>query len=217
MKTTFRSGVALIMILYLSGCAVGRKMSYENKEVKPDYSITKSILTVFQDKRPEVLAGSEKPSWCGHMNSTAQIPYNMQTESGRPLADEFANSMAASFNKQAVKSAAMLVNMNTSIDSISAVFSKDEHERLLLFTMNKWESSANPRFSDIHYEVIVNLELKVYDKAGNLLAKSNVQDTVSKNQDMAVNLKRLQAMADEVFITQVRALLNDESVKKSLQ
>jgi hypothetical protein len=34
---------------------------------------------------------------------------------------------------------------------------------------------------------------------------------------MAVNLKRLQAMADEVFITQVRALLNDETVKTSLR
>jgi len=217
MKRIIYSVAAVLLLMYFSGCAVGRKMSYENKEVKPDYTITKSILTSFQDKRPEVLAGSEKQSWCGHMNSTAQIPYNMQTESGRPLAEEFTNSMASSFSKQGVSAAGLVVDMNTKADSILQVFTSGDKERLVMFTLNKWESSATPRFSDIHYEVFFNIDLKVYDKSGTLLASSNVHDNVFKNQDMAVNLKRLQAMADEVFITQVRALLNDEAVKASLR
>jgi hypothetical protein len=36
-----------------------------------------------------VLSGKEKVTFCGHMNSSAQIEYNIQTKSGKPLADEF--------------------------------------------------------------------------------------------------------------------------------
>ncbi len=216
MKILIKMGFLILMIIY-SGCAVGRKMNYTIKEVKPDYTVSKNILTLFQDKRPEVLDGTEKPSWCGHTYSTLQISYNIQTKSGKPLAEEFTASMENSFIKQGIKVIGLPVNMNTSLDSIQQVFGSSKMDRLVLFTLNKWESSAIPRFSDIHYELDFNIDLEVYDQAGIIMAKTNVHDNVSKNQDIAVSLKRLQEMADEVFIIQVRNLLNDDAVKSSLK
>ena len=79
----------LFFMIIFSSCAVNRKMMFENKKVAIDNNFSKKITVVFQDSRKDVLAGKEKVTFCGHMNSSAQIEYNIQTKSGKPLADEF--------------------------------------------------------------------------------------------------------------------------------
>lgn len=210
-------GAAAFLLIYFSGCAAGRKMSFENKEVKPGYTIAKSLTIGFQDKREDVLAGKEKPGFCGHIYSAMQIGYNMQTETGKPLADEFTMALANSLKNQGMKVSPVMIPINSTMDSVLKMFSSNPGERLALFTINKWESNATPRFSKIEYNVNYNLDLAIYDQAGSLLTSANVKDIIINKKDAALNLKNLQAMADDVFRTQVNALLNKEAVKASLQ
>jgi hypothetical protein len=191
-------------------------MTYENKAMDLGFSPSKTAAIVFQDKREEVLTGKEKPSFCGHSNSSMQISYNIQTNSGKPLADEFAFSVTSSYNKSNVFASALLVNMNTSADSAQQVFKAGNTERLLYFTIYKWESRAMPLVINIRYEVICKLELKLYDKRGELLASNTVQDIVVKEQGAATSMKKMQEMADDVFSKQVRLLLSKEEVRKNL-
>lgn len=46
-----------------------------------------------------MLDGKEKPTWVGHLDSTAQIDYNMQTQSGKELAEEFSGSLVNSLTR----------------------------------------------------------------------------------------------------------------------
>ena len=217
MKTAFYSALMFACIATMASCAVGRKLSFENKEADPGYSTSKSAIIIFQEKRVEVLAGKEKPTFCGHSNSTGQISYNIQTQSGRPLADEFAESVTASYIKAGGTGMVMLVNMNTSRDSIMQAFKAANHDRLLYFSMHKWESRATPLFSTIRYEVIYQLELNVYDNSGKLLASNSTSNVVEHEQGAATSMKRMQAMADDTFKEQVRFLFSSDDVKKSLQ
>jgi hypothetical protein len=210
-------GAAALLLIYFSGCSAGRKMSFENKEVKPDYTLAKTVTISFLDKREEILAGKEKPSFCGHIYSAMQIGYNMQTESGRPLAEEFTTGVAKSLAKPGVKADPMVVPVNSPMDSILKKFSSHPSERLALFTIKKWESNATPRFSKVEYAIIYNLELSIYDQTGRLLADTTVNDIVINKKDAALNVKNLQALSNEVFRTQVNALLNQEAVRASLQ
>jgi hypothetical protein len=216
MKKDLLFVLAIALAAGASSCAVGRKMSFENKEADPGYSTTKSATIIFQDKRVEVLSGKEKPTFCGHSNSTGQISYNIQTQSGRPLADEFAESVTTSYNKAGGAGTAMLVNMNTSRDSIMQAFKNGNKDRLLFFSMHKWESRATPLFSSIRYEMIYELELNVYNSNGELLASGSTSNIVVKEQGAATSMKKMQEMADDTFKEQIRVLFSSDAVKKSL-
>lgn len=210
--------ILVIILGVATGCSVGRKMSFSNEEVKPDYSKARSMAIAFQENRKEVLEGKEKPSFCGHMNSTAQIEYNMQTETGKPLAEEFSGSVTRSLVKLGIRAEQLVVGPGAVTDSVLLRFGQGDKERLLLFRINAWEASAAPRFSTIRYEVDYNLDLGVYDRSGTLLATSQTHDHVEKEEtQMATSLKYLQRMADEVFVTQVKQMLNDPKVRAVLE
>lgn len=216
MKRGFSFLLAFAIMAGVSSCAVGRKLSFENKDLAPGFTTTKTATVVFQDQRPDVLAGKEKPSFCGHSNSSAQISYNIQTESGKPLADEFAGSMVASYNRAGAAADRLTADLTTQKEEIIRQFQAGNKERLLFFTIHKWESRATPLFSKIRYEVIYNLELNVYSKAGELLASASTQDILVDEHGAATSMKQMQEMADDVLKQQVAKMLNKEGVKQSL-
>ena len=95
---TLKPTLYLLTIITFTSCAVNRKMVFENKKVEIDNNFNKKINVVFQDSRNYVLSGKEKETFCGHMNSSAQIQYNIQTKSGKPLADELSLFFTNTYN-----------------------------------------------------------------------------------------------------------------------
>jgi hypothetical protein len=210
-------GMALTVMITASGCVVGRKMSFENKQAGPDYNPSKTAVIVFQDQRPNVLLGKSKPSLCGHMKSTAGISYNVQTKEGKPLADELAASVSSSYNKAGAAATPGMADPNASKESVIDAFRHDgSKDRLLLFYIQDWDMRAVPRFSTIRYEAICSLTLKVYDRSGNLLAEESVHDMNSEEQGAAATLSELQAVADQELNKEVTALFNRESIRPNL-
>ena len=132
------------------------------------------------------------------------------------LADEFALAVSNAYRSAGANAGMLIVNMNTKPDSVLQVFNAGDKERLLFFTIRKWESRATRLFSSIRYEVIYNLELHVFNKQGELLASATTQDIVVKEQGAATSMKQMQAMADEVFKEEVKKLLGKEAIKKFL-
>jgi hypothetical protein len=208
----------LLLVFLFSNCTVGRKMGFENKEVAPEWKSPRTVVISFVDKRDEVVSGKEKPTFCGHLRSSAQIGYNMQTSSGKPLAEDFTQSVTQSLDKKGNNVVAQLLPVNTSTESALRQFANHKRDRFLIFSINKWEASATPRFTTITYEVIYNLDLKVYDSTGTLLAGSEEHDITKKEEgDLGTSVARLQSIADEVFISKIKALLNAPAVKATLQ
>ena len=217
MKTISNLLVGIALVVLFASCAVGRKMSYENKEVKPGYTTTKTLQVGFMENREVVLSGKEKPSFCGHLSSTVQIEYNMQTESGKPLVDEFTGSVAGSLTKQGVQATPVYIPLRRPADSVIALFTASGRDRLLMFKVSQWESRATPKFSSIFYQVRYSIEVKVYDQTGKLLATEEVRDAFENEEpDLATSVKKLQAVSDEVFREQIRVLFNKENVKAAL-
>jgi|GEM_PF-5336603 len=200
----------------LSSCVVGRHLSFQDKVAGPGYIISKTAVVVVQDSREEVLSGKEKASFCGHAYSTVQIAYNIQTKSGQPLADEFATAISHTCTNGGAAAKPIFVSINTAADSVIAGFKAGNDERLLYFTIKKWEARAVPLFTSIRYEVIYHLTLNVYDKNGGLLATGETHDTVTKEEGGAVSIATMQAMADTIFKEQVEGLFKKDDVQKSL-
>lgn len=207
----------IIAILMLAGCSVGRKMSFEKKNIEPDYSTARQIIVGFQDNRSYVLSGKQHPDFCGRIKSTAQIPHHIQTRSGKPLAVEFTNAVVGSFAKIGVKAQPMTIELKMQQDSILARFNRTEADRLVYFNVKQWESNMTPRVVDIRYDVTWELIISVYERSGKLLATKSVADRFTTDEPQSAGSKKfLQQTAEKVFTAQVKALLNDPEVKASL-
>jgi hypothetical protein len=218
MKNIFKNTIIIVLLLIFQSCVIGRKMSFEKKQVTTDYPITKSLAIGFQENRNEVLSGQQKSSFCGKMMSTAQIGYNMQTESGKALMEEFTSSVAHSLQQRGVIASELPTAWTMNTDSLINLFQQGDKERLVLFTVNKWESRGQPLFSSIRYEVDYNIDLIIYDRSGRPLVSKNTHDHIKEEKsDIATNLKYLQKMSDDVFESQMKALLNNPDVKDKLQ
>lgn len=208
--------VALIIVL--AGCAFGKKMTFENKEIDAGTTVYKPVAVAFHDQRPEVLSGREKPSYCGHSNSTGQIGYNIQTASGKPLAAEFTNALVASLTKRQITAEAMMVTHTQPADSILLTFKNGKMERLLFFTIALWDATMRPKFSTIEYEVVYDLDLKVYDREGTMLANGHSKNFWRvEDPDLATSNNKLQRYADSVFVREIRSLLKDPKVQESVK
>ena len=212
MKTT----LFLLMIITFSSCAVNRKMMFENKKVTIDNNFSKKINVVFQDLRKDVLSGKEKVTFCGHMNSSAQIEYNIQTKSGKPLADEFSTFFANSYNINKELATPVFVEPSNNKDLIISNFKNSNSEFMIFVSIYDWESRATPLFSSIRYEMNYKLHFEIYNKDGNKITEYDAQDATTEKKGLAGSLKVMQTTADDAIKKEVKRFFDLPSVKNIL-
>src|SRR5215831_6118797 len=169
------------------GCAVGRKMSYQSENVPVDYKPSKNVVITFHDERDQVVSGKQKPTFVGQLSSGMGIPYNMQTGSGNPLAVEFASALNNAILNKGLQSTTITLAHTDSVSTVLDTFAKMSQERLLFFKIHKWEARSIPGFTMMHYEILSDFELNVYDTSGNILATSTAKDLTEKKQDAALS------------------------------
>ena len=122
------------LVFLLTSCAVGRKISYQNENTLLLYKPSKSIVVTFYDQRKEIVNGKENPSFSGHLNATLQIPYNINTQSGNTLAQDFAKSVSNAISKQTQQSIVITLAHADSITKALKALQNSEYDLLLLFT-----------------------------------------------------------------------------------
>lgn len=206
----------LLTIITFSSCAVNRKMVFENKKVEIDNNFNKKINVVFQDSRNYVLSGKEKETFCGHMNSTAQIQYNIQTKSGKPLADELSLFFTNTYNSNKDLATPIFVAPSNKKDSIINNLKNSNSEFMIYVSIYDWETRATPLFTSIRYEMIHKLHFEIYNKNGDKITEYNAQDATTEKKGLAGSLKSMQITADNTIKNEVKRFLELPSVKNIL-
>jgi hypothetical protein len=204
------------LVFLLTSCAVGRKISYQNENTLLLYKPSKSIVVTFYDQRKEIVNGKENPSFSGHLNATLQIPYNINTQSGNTLAEDFAKSVSNAISKQTQQSIVITLAHADSITKALKALQNSEYDLLLLFTIHKWKNDAVPGFSNIHYQSIGDFELNIFDKKENIIANAHAKDILEFKKDLAVNIKTMQKMSDDLFSKLILELFNNNQIRKAI-
>lgn len=217
MKTTIIYKYLALITLLVSGCVVGRKLSFDNSIASIGYTPAGKIAVAFQDKREVILNGKEKESFCGHMYGGYAIAYNVQTESGKAVAEDFSQSVKKTLEHKAVPVTVLTITPTGDNKALIDIFQKGGYDKLLLYTINTWESRCTALFSKMRYETNSWFTLTVIDKTGNTLALHDAKDILIKEQGAGASVKVLQAVADECFKKQMQELWNNEKIKMALQ
>jgi hypothetical protein len=93
----------LAVAVIVGGCAVGVKHAYHDVTPELKYPVRGTVAVAVHDRRAEVLDGSKPESFAGVQRGGYGNPFDVETESGRPLATEFQNSIAGALTRAGAK------------------------------------------------------------------------------------------------------------------
>ena len=207
--------IVSLSIMLTTGCAVNRTLSYKLIDTQTDFTVGTALIA-FHDQREAVLSGKEKNTFCGHVNSTAQIAYNVQTQDGLPLSTEFAKALSTSMNEKGGKTSYLITEPEWTVDSIISLLAAKHSPRSLLFTIKEWEISGIPLFSTIRYEIRYSMTLSVLNENGIILASTTTEGSKLKEEGIAVSMKKMQAYSLETLQSVIHELLSNKDVTDKL-
>lgn len=164
--------VACLLTIGLSACAVGNQHDYQSTVPELKVQTTASVDVAAQDKRIYVVNGEKKPDFVGLSRGGLGNPFNITTVSGRPLADDFRDTVVKALKAKGINADA--VTLSATEDARQLLMSRGK-DRGLVFAINEWKSDTYMNTA-LHYDV----ELSVLDQTGKLLANHKI----SGNDDL---------------------------------
>lgn len=152
-----------------SGCAVGNKHNYTSDPPMLAVEGARSVAVATQDARPYVVTQEKSPDFAGLSRGGFGNPFDVTTESGRPLAEDFAATIARSLQGRGFKSTAVSVAPSTALPDVRALAARAGAERVALVLIHEWKSDTYQNTA-LLYELV----LRVFDSSGNELAMNRI-------------------------------------------
>lgn len=157
---------ALAVASVLGGCAVGQTYSYADAPVGlAGVSTTGPVAIAVHDNRPYVLSGNKPPSFVGLMRGGYGNPFDVNTQSGGPLAVEIRDALARALKQRGAAPVPVAVAHSDSASTARARLLEAKARRSVLVTLREWKTDTMMR-TDHHFDTTV----AVFDERGNQLA-----------------------------------------------
>lgn len=173
-------------LVALGGCAIGQTVDY--RQSSPELSVRSATQVQVQvvDQRPYVLALEKKPTFVGRLRGLYYNPWNVNTTSGLPLADDLA---------QAVRTGLAKAHIIATVGSGGTA--APAGQRLLVLTLREWKVDAyvNTRFD-------FDVGLAVIDDHGTVLATQDVKGSGAVENVIGAGASVLRHALDAPGVTQ---------------
>lgn len=165
MRDAISRSLGIVGFLVLAGCAVGVTHRYD--DAVPDFQISANIKRLalgIHDRRPYVVTREKQESFVGLSRGGFGNPFDINTASGRPLADDMAIAVKAALARRGVDASVVTLS--------SAVTEAEASKRVsagggkaLLVTLHEWKSDTY-QSTKLHYD----LRVAVVGAGGQILA-----------------------------------------------
>ena len=200
-----RNFLILFALLFLSGCAMGHTTNFQGtSNFKLGYQMPPISLGVV-DKRPYVLDGNKTPTYSGTQRSIGGVPWDVNTASGNPLAQDLQGLIGTTLVKNGynVENSNIFPMTTTEIEA-AKILSQGGTKSVLLL-LNEWRTHVyfNPIFE-------YDLKMSVIDTEGKIISSSFEKGTIEFGED-----KKVKNFGEAVTIV-FDELFNDQNVKSAL-
>jgi len=160
--------VAVVMLAVLcGGCAMGVKHKYDHQELSLAASSALTVEVGVVDQRPYVMTNQNSPTFVGVSRGGFGNPFNVNTESGQPLAIDIGNDIVTSLQASGVNAKLMEVTPMIEPAEIQQKLIKSGADRAVLLTLREWQADTYMKVY-LHY----NVRLDVFNREGQTLATS---------------------------------------------
>ncbi|MBJ6798613.1 hypothetical protein [Geomonas propionica] len=202
----------LALSIALSGCAVGQSYRYHDTNLHVDASGSKSVAIAAVDRRPYVVSAEKDPNYVGNLRGGFGNPFNVTTESGKPLAEDMSLVLCGSLKKKGFSCTPVTVAPNEADAQVKGKLQGANADRLMLLVIREWMSSTYTN-TGLSYDV----QLTEMDRQGAVLAEKQLKG----EDDLGGSFLNPPAHAKEAvpaaYKKKLELLLNDAAVAKELQ
>ena len=165
--------VIILAALALGGCAGYMSYNYATAPVTlSGLSATGPVAIAVHDVRPYIVSGNKPASFVGLMRGGYGNPFDVSTESGAPLANDFAEALARALRQRGANVVVVPVATSDSAAAARAKLADARARRGILVTLTEWKSDTMYG-SSLHYDAVVH----VYDERGNQVAHRSLKGT----------------------------------------
>lgn len=161
------------MSVFVSGCAFGNKHRYDDASLELQATVGAPVVVAVTDQRPYVLDGDKLPQFVGLQRAGYGNPFDVTTESGRPLASDMADSICTSLvrkGRPCVPSVSIGADVATARQAGIDACGSSGSPRLLLITIREWKADTYNNTS-----LYFDLSAEVVDATGALLGQNRFQ------------------------------------------
>ena len=161
-------------IAILSGCAVGVTHQYDNAAPEINASAGSKLGVGVQDRRMYVVSKQKPETFAGVSRGGFGNPFDVNTASGKPLADDFTKTIQTALLAKGVKATA--VTLPIGMDEIAAIkLLSTAGDKSVLIVLNEWKADtySNTALSYDVQAMIVDANGKILSSK-KLLGKDNL-------------------------------------------
>jgi len=200
----------LFVAILLSGCAAGNKYDYRSSSITLPLKAAdhRELVLSVEDARPYVVAGNKTPNFVGLQRGGFGNPFDVTTASGRPLTEDMSIAITRALTTSGYK--VLTVNEKSDKSFLVKTATDQGATRIVTLKVNEWKS-------DIFMGITVHcdIELKIYDVNGELLAASDMKFDEEIGGAQIGASKNSRIVADE-FAKRIGYLFNRSEVRSVL-
>ncbi len=209
MKSTTRVlilGLLAGSFMVLGGCAVGQRYGYDQATIPlAKVQAAGPVGLGVRDARPYVVSGNKDASFVGLMRGGFGNPFDVNTQSGRPLAVDMRDVIERAMKGRGLEVTAVDIAPSQDGGAAKSAVVGSGGARNVLVTLTEWKSDTM-----IRTELIYDVTLVVYDRRGTELARNRLQgiDPLGPSPQSSV---------PEAFGRKFETLFNDDRIIAALR
>ncbi|TGD72658.1 hypothetical protein E4634_14145 [Mangrovimicrobium sediminis] len=199
----------LALPVLIAGCAVGNTYDYGGAAVDLPVQGTGNVGLAVVEQRPYVLDGDKQPDFVGLQRGGFGNPFDVTTQSGKPLADAMADAITRELKENGYEVVALEVG-DGSLTAVTTAIQGVTLPRSVVLTVREWKTDAYMNFG-LSYD----LELSVYDEQATRLASTTAsgKDEVLGGAGMESGNAKAAAIA---FSTKLGRMFNAPEIRQAL-
>lgn len=205
-----RHAAMVALFAILGACAFGNKVDYSALAPTVNVKTADTVVIGVQDRRSYVVSGEKTVQFVGLQRGGYGNPFGVHTSSGRPLADEFATSIANSLATQDRKPQVVALTVAMNREQAIAELAKFGASKILFVTLVEWKSDLY-----VNLRMVYDLRAVVLDRSGKMLGEHQVQG----DQNLGAHLTMFPAYSTTLPAFQkskLEELLNDPKIVQAL-
>jgi hypothetical protein len=205
----------LLGIFLLISCSAGHKIKYHDTIASISVSGSITIAVTTHDQRQYILSSQSNPDYVGLNRGGFGEPFNVKTESGKPLAEDITTAICNSLAAKGFKSVAVNAMPSEDKNKVLTKMKETKGERLLLLTLYEWQSDTH-----INTGLFYNMKLEVFDMNGNKLTEKIMkgEDNLGHGDDsFGLTIEKMKKIIPKVFKDKIELLLNNKDVVETLR
>lgn len=202
----------LLLGLGLSACAVGNKHQYAATPLSITASSTETVAIAVHDQRPYVLDGDKEPDFVGVQRGGFGNPFDVTTESRKPLADDFAAAIATALKNNNVAATIVPIAIDAKSDTAVTALKNSQAGRLLLLVLREWKSDTYTNTA-----LIYDVRLSLYGRDGILLAEKSAKGDEDLGGSVMNPPAHAKTAVTKAFARIISDLLNAPEIETALR